>query len=141
LEAIPEAAFSACESLTSIFVPSSVKTMGTKCFAHCGELRYSPLPVDSQVVRLGIEAFWVCSALKSMFLPPTVEIVDEECFGGCDSLANLIFGSPSHLRELLSLPPGLSGLVTIPDSVEILRFGEDFESRDPPILAFGPDSR
>jgi hypothetical protein len=76
-----------------------------------------------------------------MFLPSTVEIVDEACFIECEVLASLVFGSPSHLRELLSLPPGLRGFLAIPNSVEILTFDRDFTDPSGLVLTFGSDSR
>jgi hypothetical protein len=126
LEPIPEAAFALCSALTSIIRPSSVKITGRESFTECCnlqcKLRNSPIPVDAQLVRIEWCAFGSCWRLKSLFLPSTIEVADTNCFALCNSLSNLTFDAPSHLRELLCLPPGLSGSVAIPDSVEILSF-------------------
>jgi hypothetical protein len=53
----------------------------------------------------------------------------------------LTFSSPSHLRELLDLPPDLSGFVCIQDSVEVLSFLPHFQHRPRRVLSFGCDSR
>jgi hypothetical protein len=76
-----------------------------------------------------------------MSLPSTLEVVEGDCFLACVSLDSLTFGSPSHLRELLSLPSGLRGSLAIPDSVEILGFDEKFDQRPAPVLTFGRESR
>jgi hypothetical protein len=123
LGSIPMEAFFACSALESIVLPSSVKTLGVRCFCRCLKLVNSPLPVDSEVVRIEPGAFWNCSLLTSVFLPSSIEFIGEQCFQDCDSLSILTFGLPSHLRELLDLPPNLLCFVSIPDSVEVLSVG------------------
>jgi hypothetical protein len=141
LDSIPARAFFACVSLESIVLPSTVKTVGISCFYACRKLAHSPFPVDSEVVRIEKLALSSCSSLNSMFLASSVEFVGEGCFAECDSLSSLAFSSPSHLRELLDLPPKLSGFVSIPDSVEILVFDFDVKSVPHRTLRFGSDSR
>jgi hypothetical protein len=102
LKEIPESAFSFCGSLMSITLPPSVKLIDHGCFTDCLMLENSPIPVDSELARIGAGVFESCWALQSMVLPSTVEFVDEDCFFDCDLLSSLTFGSPSHLRELLS---------------------------------------
>jgi hypothetical protein len=120
---------------------ASVKTILDGCFCECYELRYSPIPVDSEIIRPGMGAFDSCHQLPAMSLPSTVDVVEGDCFLACDSLASLTFGSPSHLRELLSLPSGLRACLAIPDSVEILGFDDHFDQLPPPVLTFGRESR
>jgi hypothetical protein len=79
--------------------------------------------------------------LKSLFLPASVEFVGKDCFEGCTRLASLTFGSPSHLRELLNAPYRLSGVVSIPDSVEILGQCGYLKGRSRQVLSFGVESR
>jgi hypothetical protein len=140
LKTIPEKAFAWCYSLTSIIVPPSLKTLGDSCFLRCGKLGTSPLSLGSQVVRIEPWAFSFCASLKSLFIPSTVEFIGRSCFHRCHLLQSLTCEEPSHLRELLDLPPELEGFLAIPDSVEILSFGH-FLLPVAPILTFGANSK
>jgi hypothetical protein len=141
LDSIPARAFFACYSLESIILPSSVKTLGKSCFSGCGKLVNWPLPPDSEAVRIEDFVFVGCSSLTSMVLPSSLEFLGVECFESCHSIESLSFASPSHLRELLDLPPGLSGLVSIPDSVEVLSFCPDWQLRPQRVFTFGSESK
>jgi hypothetical protein len=59
----------------------------------------------------------------------------------CFSIVHLEFASPSHLRELLDLPPKLRGFLAIPDSVEILAFSRRLTFLEFLTLTFGSDSK
>jgi hypothetical protein len=76
-----------------------------------------------------------------MFLPASLEFVGEFCFAGCASLSSFTFGSPAHLRELLSIPSLLSGLVSIPDSVEVISVFDTVPRSVPLVLGFGIESK
>jgi hypothetical protein len=138
LKYLPDCAFGGCLELKSIILPSTVNSIGSECFAKCLALANSPFSVDSEIAHIRYKAFESCSSLKSLFLPASVEVVDENCFEGCDSLSTLTFGSPSHLRNLLDVPRHLSGVVPIPDSVEIMW---SFGGLTDHALEFGPESR
>jgi hypothetical protein len=141
LKTIANEAFCWCESLESATIPSSLEVIGSYCFACCVELAAVAFQVDPKLVRIEDGAFTFCRSLKSFFLPSLVEFVGERCFWGDDHIATLTFGSPSHVRELLSLPLNLVGVQTIPDSIEILSVSGDTESHTECILEFGPKSR
>jgi hypothetical protein len=142
LDQIPDMSFVQCVSLESIILPLSVKILGECCFLNCQKLENSPLSVDSTLIRVGTSAFQNCWALTSMFLPSSVETVGESSFVSCPSLSSVTFASPSlHLRELLSLPSGLSGSFAIPDPVEILVFEAYFVYDCALTLTFERDSR
>jgi hypothetical protein len=89
---------------------------------ECHQLSEISFTLDSKLVRIEKRAFFNCTSLQSIVLPASVEYVGEECFVQCSSLSTLIFALPSHVRELLDLPPGLPGFTDIPDCVEILSF-------------------
>jgi hypothetical protein len=131
--------------LERIIIPSTVKTIGGRCFSSCKRLQNVSLPVDSELVRIEEAAFQFCCSLRSLFLASSVEFVGARCFGRCHWFSSLAFGSPSHLRELLDLPCGLSGFISIPDSVEILGlFGSlrlSVRGLRSQVLIFGAESR
>jgi hypothetical protein len=141
LDFISDAVFRGCDELESAMLPSSVRSVGIGCFSGCRKLVEFPLPFDSEVLRIEQYAFWRCSSLKSIVLPSSVEFIGERCFGYCNSLYSLTFSLPSHLRELLDLPPQLSGLVFVPDSVEILSLNGQWELSARWALIFGHESR
>jgi hypothetical protein len=141
LEAVLEAAFADCYLLDSMTLPPSVKTIGEDAFCRCSRLQNSPIPLDSELVRIEAAGFGGCSALPSMILPAKVEFIWAACFVECDALSSLTFGSPSHLRRLLSLPPRLAGVAAIPDSLEMLAVSPRGDVRCPLVLGFGRESR
>jgi hypothetical protein len=79
--------------------------------------------------------------LTLFVVPASVEVIDSCCFHACVLLWDLTFSSPSHLRELLDLPPLWPGMHEIPDSVERLAFSVEFRRvRHVYTLSFGRDS-
>jgi hypothetical protein len=120
LAGIEAAAFGWCQLLESISLPASVEVIGRLCFELCGSFARVTLPVDSKLVRIDAGAFTNCSSLQSFFVPSSVESIGESCFYQSTSMLTLTFGSGSHLRELLDLPPCLSVFSDIPDSVEMI---------------------
>jgi hypothetical protein len=133
--------FLRCGSLESIILPSSVKTLDSEAFAGCAKLRISPVPLDSAMARIAPLAFSKCYSLNSFIVPSSVEFLGEGCFRECYALLNLSFASPSKLRELLDLPPALSGVLAIPDSVEHLSMAKHSGCPCSRVLVFGPESR
>jgi hypothetical protein len=145
LDCVPTGAFRnngiASDESTSIILPATVKMLKKGCFEGCSRVVNSPLPHDSEIVRIEERAFADCVELKAMVLPTTLEFVGRECFIACHSLSSLTFGSPSQLRELLHFPVSISGFVAIPDSVEILGLFEREQSPRKTVLTFGAESR
>jgi hypothetical protein len=142
LECIPDAALALCHSLRFITIPSTVKILGNSCMRFCDHLLTSPWESDSQLVRLEDGVFWHCSELQSVFLPASVEFIADQCFLYCYACTSLTIGSPSHLREVLDLPPGLQGVVHMPDCLEILHIRPPSRDRSGGrAVVFGPESR
>jgi hypothetical protein len=141
LRELDEAAFAGCSCLRSLSIPSSVEIIGKYCFWNCSSLEEIVFQSDSQLVRIGGSAFLSCSAIPSISLPPLVEAVGDDCFSYCEVLSTLTFSYPCRVRELLALPPRWSGVMEIPDSVEILRFWRWPDNSPNCSLAFGCESR
>ena len=77
-------AFRDCEKITSVTVPSTVKTIGRAAFSGCESLKEVTIP--SSVMSIGAEAFKECRDLLSVTLPKSVEAVGANAFKSCTSL-------------------------------------------------------
>lgn len=89
-------AFYGCSSLQSIWLPSSVKTIGYAAFMNCSSLVSINIP-DS-VTEIGDYAFSGCESLERVSIP-----------GSIRSISNYAFRYCSNLTEIL-LPEGLTSI-------------------------------
>ena len=67
---ICDLAFSFCDSLSEIVIPSSVTSIGDSAFSGCRSL--SEIVIPSSVTSIGDCAFSDCSSLKYIFIPKSV---------------------------------------------------------------------
>jgi len=102
---IGNAAFAWCSSLTAVTIPSSVTFIGNQAFNSCGSLITIEIPAS--VTSIGDFVFAGSSNLTSI-------IVDAN---------NLNYASQDGIlynnakTEMITVPAGISGTVTIPDGV------------------------
>jgi hypothetical protein len=134
-------AFSGSWALRSVTLPASLEIIEPGSFHQCRSLATVTFMEPSRLVRIENMAFAGCPSLQSFFIPSTVQFVGKSCFANCDSLSSLAFGSPSQVRELLDVPPHLSGFFDVPDSVTILGFPRPEKRERICPLAFGRDSK
>ena len=95
-EIICEDAFSECESLESISLPSTLYVIGESAFFGCKNL--SCVTSYPTLKRIGERAFMDCHSLKSIDTLDGVESIGEDAFSGCYSLHNLTL--PSTLQKI-----------------------------------------
>ena len=109
-------AFSACSSLTSITIPSSVTSIGDAAFWGCSSL--TSITIPSSVTSIGNVAFARCSSLTSITIPSSVTSIGNAAFMQCSSLTSVTI--PSSVTsigfEVFSFCSGLTS-ITIPSSV------------------------
>ena len=79
--------FFGCSSLVSIYIPSSVTSLGYGCFC-CSSLMSIRIP--SSVTSLGDGCFSGCYSLTSIEIPSSVTSLGEYCFNFCSSLNAII---------------------------------------------------
>ncbi|KAL7720462.1 Leucine rich repeat containing protein BspA family protein [Entamoeba marina] len=79
-----------------IIIPSTIQSIGYKCFSYCPTLKSINLP--SSLTSLGDECFYYCSSLTSINLPSTINSISNGCFFNCNSLKSIIL--PSKLTSL-----------------------------------------
>ncbi|MCR5348996.1 MAG: leucine-rich repeat domain-containing protein [Bacilli bacterium] len=105
VHAIPEKAFAHCESITSVVLLDSLKTIGEDAFAFCSSLKTAAMPAEIagsygapfQTVKLTGSgkvrraAFSRCSKLEAVELDPNITGIEERAFENCSSLKTLSF--------------------------------------------------
>jgi hypothetical protein len=141
LETLLARLFYSCRRLESILVPASVAILCEAAFSECTRLAQVTFETGSLLREIEGSAFWACQALRSICLPALLGTVGENSFFDCRSLVTMRFVVPSHLRSLLALPPRLTGVVDMPDSLEILRFSGEMRGRTGYGLQFGRESK
>lgn len=94
---IPEKGCKWC-GITSIEIPSSVKTIGASAFYACISLKSIEIP--SSVITINKSTFYGCTALKSIEIPSSVETISETAFKGCTSLEQFDGSQCSQLKTI-----------------------------------------
>ena len=112
-------AFSDCEGLTSLIIPSGVTSIGQYAFSDCKGL--TSLIIPSGVTWIGRSAFSGCRVLTSLVIPSGVTSISDETFSGCWGLTSLIipsgvtsigdsaFGACKGLTSLI-IPSGVTSI-------------------------------
>ena len=110
MEIIHSDTFNGCESLTSVTIPSSVKTIGDSAFRNCTSLTSIAIPNGVTEVRDSVfsgctnltsvqlpaslrfvrfHLFYDCTKLESVTIPASVKSVEASAFDGCASLTSI----------------------------------------------------
>lgn len=103
-------AFSGCNELTSLSLPSGITFIGNHAFQDCWGLTSFVIP--SKVTTIGVEAFYGCSGLTSLVIPSSVTSIGESAFSDCSGLPSLVI--PSNVTSIWeSAFNGCSGLTSV----------------------------
>ncbi len=84
-------AFSGCNNLKTINIPSGVKEISDYAFADCINLGEIVFPLSVTIINK--YAFTNCSSLASINIPSGVTEIKEQAFSYCTNLASVIFNS------------------------------------------------
>jgi hypothetical protein len=108
--------FYKCNSLTSVTLPESVRTLGDYAFWGCSFL--SNISIPQSVTSIGDYAFLDCNSITSITLPDGVKHIGRGAFDRCRSLTCI--NIPKGVKEINSdVFSGCSSLnsITIPEGV------------------------
>ena len=84
VKTIGNSAFNNCYSLTSVTIPDSVTTIGDWAFRNCKSLTSVTIPDSVTTIREG--AFNYCTSLTSVTIPDSVTEIGGYAFRNCKSL-------------------------------------------------------
>ena len=86
--AIGNGAFAVCSSITSVIIPSTVKSIGNRSFIGCQNL--SSLTIPNSITSIGDFAFWNCKSLTSVTIPNSVKSIGFSAFPDtCKVVSNI----------------------------------------------------
>ncbi|MDE7377289.1 MAG: leucine-rich repeat domain-containing protein, partial [Muribaculaceae bacterium] len=85
--AIGECSFKNCNGLTSVTIPSSVKSIGDYAFYGCS---LSSIDIPDATTSIGNFTFCGCRELASVTIPTSVTSIGEHTFAGCVRLTSVI---------------------------------------------------
>ena len=89
-------AFSDCDSLSKIVIPSSVTSIGDWAFYGCRSL--SEIVIPYSVTSIGHHAFYGCRSLSEIVIPSSVTSIGDSAFYGCRSLSKIVI--PSRVTSI-----------------------------------------
>ncbi len=95
---IEEEAFNNCIYLTTVQLPSNMKTIPNGCFWNCAGLKNISIP--NSVTEIGMSAFGKCAGMQTMIIPNGVKKIGKHAFEECDALEDIeISDSVSEIGE------------------------------------------
>ena len=83
------------DSLTSVFIPDKVKSIGKGAFSHC--LSLTNVTFGDSVSKIGEDAFFRCISLPNIKIPNNVVEIGHDAFGRCTELKKVVIGESVRL--------------------------------------------
>ena len=109
-------AFQDCNDLTSITIPSSIKSIGSYAFRGCTNL--TTINISNGVTDIGGYAFSGCKSLSSITIPNSVTTIDNYLFFDCSGLRSINIPNSVTSIENNAFQNCMSlNSITIPSSV------------------------
>lgn len=93
---IQNSAFKDCSNVTSVLIPSSIKSIGINAFENCSNITETTIPEG--VTLIGNNTFLGCEKLASVILPTSLENIGANAFAGCTSLTSIVL--PKNIQEI-----------------------------------------
>ena len=95
IETISAHAFADCDSVVTIYIPSSVKNING---AFCGMRNLKSVRIPREMTTIGNAAFVLCTSLDNVEIPEGVERIELDAFAKCSSLKNVLL--PQSLKAI-----------------------------------------
>ena len=83
-------AFKSSNSVSSISLPKTLKTIGDAAFQYCATLKSITLPASLE--NIGAHSFSNCTGLTKIVIPDSVEVIEYSAFDHCSSLSSIVIG-------------------------------------------------
>ena len=87
IKSIGDFAFINCFDLKSVTIPDSVKSIGDRAFCNCRGLKN--ITISNSVTDIAEYAFESCAGLKNIIIPDSITHIRNATFYYCDSLTNI----------------------------------------------------
>ncbi|MCR5541462.1 MAG: leucine-rich repeat domain-containing protein [Ruminococcus sp.] len=82
--------------ITSVTIPDTVHSIGSKAFAYCSDLK--KVNLSKNLKSIGSYAFRNCKSLENITLPEGLETIEEYAFLYCDNLKSIEI--PASLKNI-----------------------------------------
>ena len=96
IKAIEEYAFSHCEKLTNIFIPSGITSIGKGAFYACPNL--TRVSIYADISELEEDTFAYCRLLNKIDLNDSITTIGNNCFMECENLSSVYL--PLNLKKI-----------------------------------------
>ena len=93
---IQNSAFKDCSNVTSVLIPSSIKSIGINAFENCSNITETTIPEG--VTLIGNNTFLGCGKLASVTFPTSLENIGANAFAGCTSLTSIVL--QKYIQEI-----------------------------------------
>ena len=95
IETLSHHAFADCDSVVTIYIPSTVKNISG---AFCGMKGLRSVRIPSEMNIIGSAAFVLCTSLNNVEIPEGIERIGLDAFAKCYSLENILL--PESLKVI-----------------------------------------
>jgi hypothetical protein len=113
-------AFENNTEVTSVTIPSTVKTISDEAFLNCTKLKSVTISKKAELSSIGGHAFYGCTALKEIYI--NAETVGYGAFEECTSLSKVTFGS--NVKEIGEWAFGKTAIKSITFGKNITTIGD-----------------
>lgn len=81
--------FDACDSITSVTLPGTVRTIDPYAFFDCENLQ--SVRLSEGTVKIANNAFFSCGSLETIHIPGSLECIEDDAFQNCARLKHIHF--------------------------------------------------
>jgi len=98
VKTLGNSAFQQCANLYLISLPEALESIGSYCFFDCAILKLSNGVLSSALKSIGVYAFYGCKELEQIVIPEGITSIGELTFSGCSKLTSVSL--PGTLKSI-----------------------------------------